>query len=59
MYENDVHQDIIAEIEDYINKIRHRNLSRETAVTEGIIPKYEAILKVTREYSKAGKNDRR
>ena len=48
MYENDVHQDIIAEIEDYINKIRYRNLSRETAVTEGIIPKYEAILKVAR-----------
>ncbi len=38
MYENDVHQDVIEEIEDYINKIRHRNLSRETAITEGLIP---------------------
>lgn len=37
MYENDVHQEVITEIEGYIKKLRRRNLSRETALTEGLI----------------------
>ena len=52
MYENEVHEDIIGEIETYIKKLTTRKLARETAVTEGLIPKYEAILKVAREYTK-------
>ncbi len=52
MYENEVHEDIIGEIEAYIKKLTNRKLARETAVTEGLIPKYEAILKVAREYTK-------
>ncbi len=51
MYENEVHDDIIGEIEAYIKKLTTRKLARETAVTEGLIPKYEAILKVAREYT--------
>ena len=53
MYENEVHEDIIAEIEAYIKKLTTRKLARETAVTEGLIPKYEAILMVAREYTKS------
>lgn len=52
MYENEVHEDIIGEIEAYIKKLTKRKLARETAVTEGLIPKYEAILKVAREFTK-------
>ena len=52
MYKNEVHEDIIGEIEAYIKKLTTRKLARETAVTEGLIPKYEAILKVAREYTK-------
>lgn len=52
MYENEVHEDIIGEIETYIKKLTTRKLARETAITEGLIPKYEAILKVAREYTK-------
>lgn len=52
MYENEVHEDIIGESEAYIKKLTARKLARETAVTEGLIPKYEAILKVAREYTK-------
>ena len=44
MYKNEVHEDIIGEIEAYIKKLTTRKLARETAVTEGLIPKYEAIL---------------
>ena len=52
MYKNEVHEDIIGEIEACIKKLTTRKLARETAVTEGLIPKYEAILKVAREYTK-------
>lgn len=52
MYESEVHEDIINEIEDYITRLRKRKISRETAITEGLIPKYEAVLKVAREYTK-------
>lgn len=52
MYENEIHEDVIGEIEGYINKIKRRNISRETAITEGAIPKYEAILKVSREFTR-------
>lgn len=52
LYENEVHEDIIGEIETYIKKLTTRKLARETAVTEGLIPKYEAILKIAREYTK-------
>ena len=52
MYENEVHEDIIEEIESYVQGIANRKLARETAVTEGLIPKYEAILKITRKYTK-------
>ena len=52
MYENEVHEDIIGEIEAYIKKLTTRKLALETAVIEGLNPKYEAILKVAREYNK-------
>lgn len=52
MYESEVHEDIVNEIEDYITRLRKRKISRETAITEGLIPKYEAVLKVAREYTK-------
>lgn len=48
MYENEVHEDIIGEIEAYIKKLTTRKLARKNAVTEGLIPKYEAILKVAK-----------
>lgn len=52
MYENEVHEEIIGEIEAYIDRLKNRKLERETEITEGLIPKYEAILKVAREYTK-------
>ncbi len=52
MYENQVHEDIINEVEEHIINLRSRNLSRETAITEGLVPTYEALLKVSRQFVK-------
>ena len=52
MYENQVHEDIINEVEEHIIKLRRANITREEELTGGLIPKYEALLKLAREYTK-------
>ncbi len=52
MYENQVHEDIINEVEEHIGKLRRANITREEEVTGGLIPKYEALLKLAREHTK-------
>ena len=52
MYENQVHEDIINEVEEHIGKLRRANITREEELTGGFIPKYEALLKLAREHTK-------
>ena len=52
MYENQVHEDIINEVEEHIGKLRRANITREEELTGGLIPKYEALLKLAREHTK-------
>ena len=50
MYENQVHEDIINEVEEHIRKLCRTNITREE-VKVGFMSKYEALLKPAREYN--------